>query len=376
MNNALLSPCTLPKARLQPASITLVVVANEHFSYAQKSLESIYKHTKIPFELVYVDAGSPKYVQNYLIREATQKGFTLLRTNHFLSPNQARNIGLSRVTTDYVVFINNDIHVSPGWLGSLWQCAKETDATIVCPLTCVGKPLHDRVYMAGGEARVFTAKQNGQTHRRLYEKHFLANRKVSIIKHQLYRRTCEFAELSCLLVRRDIFEQVGYLDEKLLSSQQDMDFCLSVAQVGGRMFCEPTSVVTHSSEASYHWSDMAYAMLRWSDAWEVESLMHFQQKWELDMDQYFIQRYKQLGHRRQQLLNRLSHQLTGDRQVPWLEKCFLGLDHRLNQVISDHYTRRSSNTLRQVIPITEPLQLNSKHSGGLSCESFNQQSTC
>ena len=142
------------KSMSQPA-ITIIVVPRERFSYTQQSLDSIYQYTSLPFELVYVDGGSPKSVQRYLRETAAEKDFTLLRTEHFLSPNQARNLGLSQVKTDYVLFIDNDVHVSDGWLEKLWQCAQETDATVVCPLTCIGKPLHGTVHLAGGEGKNF-----------------------------------------------------------------------------------------------------------------------------------------------------------------------------------------------------------------------------
>ncbi|MBE9068392.1 glycosyltransferase family 2 protein [Leptolyngbya cf. ectocarpi LEGE 11479] len=332
-------------------SITIVVAPRERFSYTQQSLESIYKYTNIPFDLVYIDAGSPKHIQNYLFRAAAKRRFTLLRTDNFLAPNQARNLGLSQVTTDYVVFIDNDIHVSPGWLEKLWQCAQETDAAVVCPLTCVGKPLHNHIHLAGGEVRIFMDAKGDQIRRRVYKKTFLANRSAAAIKHQLYRRACEFAELNCVLIKRDIFEHIGPLDEQLLSTQDDIDFCLSVNRAGGQMYCEPAAVVTHVSPVSYRWSDLAYFMLRWSDIWEVESLMHFQQKWDLDMDDYFLQRYKQLGYRRHRaFLYPLLRQLTGGRAVPWLETITMGLERWFNQVIADRHGQLPNNTVYRLTP--------------------------
>ena len=353
MTATLLSPCIA--STLKP-SVTIIVAPRERFSYTQQSLDSIYRHTRIPFELVYVDVGSPRHVQKYLVKAAARKGFTLLRTDRFLSPNQARNLGLSQATTDYVVFIDNDIHVAPGWLEYLWQCAQETNAAVVCPLTCIGKPLHDRIHLAGGEARIFMDIEGDQIRRRVYEKRFLVNRSAAAIKHQLYRRSCEFVELRCALIKQNVFDQIGPLDENLLGSQEDMDFCLSVNQVKGKMFCEPASVVTHVPQISYHWSDLAYFMLRWSDTWEVESLTHFQQKWDLDMDQYFLQRYKQLGHRRHQaFLYPLLHWLAGGRKAPWLTNIAIKLEQWLNQMIVDRYGRSSGNTVKTFTPtITTP----------------------
>ncbi|MEA5464801.1 glycosyltransferase family 2 protein [Leptothoe sp. PORK10 BA2] len=140
---------------VSPPSITLIVAPRERFSYVQPSLDSIYRHTRLPFELIYIDVDSPRYLRHYLAQSAAERNFTLLRTQRFLSPNQVRNLGLRHATTDYVLFIDNDMHVSPGWLEQLWQCAQENDATVVSPLVCVGKPLHERILMAGGEIKLF-----------------------------------------------------------------------------------------------------------------------------------------------------------------------------------------------------------------------------
>ena len=336
-----------------PPLITIIVALQESFSYTQQSLESIYRHTTIPFELVYIDAGSPKHIQTYLTQAAQQKGFTLLRTDHFLSPNQARNLGLTQVQTDYVVFIDNDIHVSTGWLKHLLRCAQETNAAVVCPLTCVGKPLHDRIHLAGGEARIFMDIKGGQIRRRLYESHFLTNCSAAVTKHQLYRRSCKFSELRCTFVKRTIFKEIGLLDEKLLGSQEDIDFCLHVNQAGGQMFCEPAAVVTHMPQESYSWSDLAYFMLRWSDTWEVESLMHFQQKWDLDTDQYFLERYKQVGRRRRQaFMYPLLRQLTANNQILWLEQLAVSIEKWLSHRLTKRFSRLANKTVLKLTPNT------------------------
>ncbi len=76
--------------------VTIVVVPRERFSYARPSLESILQLTDIPFKLVYVDGGSPAPVRRYLDARAKGQGFEVIRTDHYLPPNTARNLGLAR----------------------------------------------------------------------------------------------------------------------------------------------------------------------------------------------------------------------------------------------------------------------------------------
>jgi GT2 family glycosyltransferase len=323
------------------SSLTIIVVPRERFSHTQPSLESLYAHTQIPFQLIYVDGGSPRPVQAYLQQQSVERGFQLIRTEHFLSPNQGRNLGLAEAKTDYVVFIDNDVEVAPGWLDALWRCAEETQATVVCPLTCIGTPLGETIHLAGGEARIVMQVKGDKTVRRVHEKHYFVNRAVADVQDQLQRRRCEFAEFHCMLVRRSLFNSIGVLDENLLSTREHIDFCLTVAQVGGTVYCEPASVVTYVPTVLSRWADLAYFMLRWSDDWEVRSLKYFQKKWGLPKkDKYFKKRYRRLGYRRHQaFLKPWVKRLLGGHAPSGIMTLLIHLEHQLNRWITRRYYR-------------------------------------
>ena len=319
--------------------VTIVVVPGERFSYTHESLQSIYHNTSYPFSLVYVDGNSPEKTQKYLKEQSLIKQFKLIRTDKYLFPNQARNIGLQQVITKYVVFLDNDIHVAPGWLKKLVQCAEETAAAVVCPLVCIGKELHSKIHLAGGEVGIVLEIRKDQMQRKIQEKPYFANRLVAEVKDQLKRRKCEFAEFHCMLVRQDIFETVGLLDEKLLSTREHIDFSMSVINAGEKIYCEPESVTTYVPDSGFEWSDLTYFMLRWSDAWEIASLEHFSSKWDLTtQDHYFKKRYRRLGYRRHQaLLSPLVKQVSLGGYYTWLEKMLITAERRLNHYISDRF---------------------------------------
>src|SRR5258705_2988727 len=133
---------------------TVVVAPREQFGWTRSALESIFAHTEVPYDLVYVDGGSPAPVRRYLALRARQRGFRIIRTEHHLSPMAARALALPHVDTEYVCFIDNDVLVTPGWLGRLIRCADETEAWAVGPLYCNENPALGRIHMAGGEAHV------------------------------------------------------------------------------------------------------------------------------------------------------------------------------------------------------------------------------
>ncbi|MBW4615129.1 MAG: glycosyltransferase [Desmonostoc vinosum HA7617-LM4] len=268
---------------LEP-QVTVVVVPRERFSYTYKSLEGIYAHTDISFKLIYIDGNSPQKIKYYLEAQAQKKGFRLIRTENYLSPNQARNLALPYIDTKYVVFIDNDVQVTPGWLNKLVECAEETDAWVVGPLYLDGKLENQNIHMAGGYCKF--KNQHGKLD--LYEQRRYAKKFLPTVKSQLLREPTKLIEFHCVLVRTAIFKKIGYFDEKLMSMAEESDFCLSVNAADGTIYFEPDSIVVYVLPVPLAWYDLPYFLLRWSDAWNQASLSYFQQKWGLAKDAKFM----------------------------------------------------------------------------------------
>lgn len=327
------------------AQVTIVVAPRERFSCTQESLESIYANTHMPFKLVYVDGGSPAKVKRYLETQAQEKQFTLIRSENYLSPNKARNLGLAKVDSKYVVFIDNDVVVTPGWLEPLVRCAEETGATVVSPLICQGEPVHEEVHCAGGESGVRLETKGDKTRRRIIEKIYKQGRKVTDVLPQLQRQQTGLAEFHCMMVRTEIFERVGMLDEALLNTKEHVDFCMLVMETGGSVYLEPESIVTYVPGPPLEITDMAFYMLRWSDAWELASLHRLRDKWNLTEDEYFKNKYNGLGWRRRMtIVKPLSQQIskmTLKRSTSKkIENLLLSVDKKLNKYLTDRYARQ------------------------------------
>ncbi|MGL4618380.1 glycosyltransferase family 2 protein [Chroococcidiopsis sp.] len=329
--------------------VTIVVVPRERFSCTQASLESIYAHTDFPFKLIYVDGNSPAKVRQYLEAQAQEKQFEIIRTNYYLSPNHARNIGLSRVDTKYLVFVDNDVIVSPGWLTALVNCAEETEATVVGPLMCEKQPIHQRVHFAGGESRVVTDVK-GRRH--LREKMYKQGHNAVELRPQLKRTQTELAEFHCTLVRREIFDRIGYLDEAMLNTKEHLDFCMTVAQVGGTVYFEPDSLVTYVPGPPLEWTDLHFYMLRWSDAWTLGSLQRLREKWNLSEDGYFQTKYKKLGVRRiATIIKPFVRQVSFGFENKPLKRTMKKLDRKFNHYLSDRYAKMLPQRKLELPPI-------------------------
>lgn len=260
--------------------ITIAVIPRERFGLTATVLDALYTHTEIPFRLVCVDGGSPRRVYRQLQARAAKHDFLLIRKDHFLSPNQARNIALRKINTRYVVFVDNDVLVTPGWLQSLVDCAEQTGCAICGPLQLIGPLQAERIHIAGGIAHI--AERDGR--RTLIDEHRLCGRRVSDVRAALQREPCEQIEFHCMLARTDLFRDIGLLDEQLLNVHEHTDLCLLARHHGYEVYFEPASMVSYLPPDSFTWHELRYFMLRWSEIWTQTSIGAFTKKWNLPPD--------------------------------------------------------------------------------------------
>lgn len=249
--------------------VTIVFLPRERFSLTAKSLESILAHTSCQYEFICIDGNAPEAVANYLKEKCREHGFTLLRSNEYITPNEARNAALKYVKTPYVVFIDNDVLVADGWLEGLINCAEETGAWLVGPLYLEEKAGSKRLHMFGGDISLIHTPAG----RDFLERHNLSHRGIDEVANQLVRRATGLLEFHTLLARREVFDKLGPLDPGLMSFAEHADLCYAVAVAGGKIFLEPTSVITHILPQINEMDadDLAYFRLRWSEAWASES---------------------------------------------------------------------------------------------------------
>jgi len=50
---------------------------------------------------------------------------------------------------------------------------------------------------------------------------------------------------SCMLIRREVIDGIGYLDERFFAYQEDADYCFRARQAGWKVYYVPTAQITH-----------------------------------------------------------------------------------------------------------------------------------
>lgn len=316
----------------QPA-VSIVVVPRERFGLALRSLESLVANARFPFAGIYVDGGSPARIHRRLKKRCDELGFRFLRSERFLSPNEARNLGLSEVETPYVVFADNDTLYAPGWLAPLVRCAEEARADLVVPLILYGELEARQVHFAGAQARI--TETNG---RRTYaDVHRFMGRPLAEVQPQLKREPTEMVEFHCFLARTALFETIGPFDEELRGIREHEDFCLAVHEAGGSIFVEPDSVMSYIAPPPLAWSDAPYFLLKWSDGWIDASSRHFREKWRLAEDDPNLEKALHFARYQRRAflwrLRRFYRNLLGRLGEPFKRRVLIGLDAKLRDAI-------------------------------------------
>jgi GT2 family glycosyltransferase len=255
-------------------SATIVFVFRERLSPTLACLQHLLCTTSGPFELICVDGGAPESISASLRELAAKHCFTLIRSEHYLSPNESRNLALKHVQTPYVVFVDNDVKVSQNWLDPLVRCAEETGAWLVAPLymESIGREL--KVHMFGGKVRVRDADGRPA----YFEKHNLEHEPLNG-ERQLGRQETDLIEFHALLMNMEAYRSLGPLDEKFFSCSEHAELCLAVKKAGKQIYLEPSSVIIHEIPDRLDDIDREYFALRWSDAWTQASLERLAEKY-------------------------------------------------------------------------------------------------
>jgi GT2 family glycosyltransferase/cytochrome c-type biogenesis protein CcmH/NrfG/predicted SAM-dependent methyltransferase len=247
---------TLPKT-------SIVILARNQLEYTARCLESIDRWTPEPHEVIVVDNASTDGTREFLKQwAADHPEFRAITSETNLGFAGGNNLGMGKATGDYVLLLNNDVVVTPGWLERLLACAaRDPQIGIVGPVTnCVSgpqyvdQPLYDTTSLGGLDqfAREWSAKHT---------------REVAPIW-----RTVGF----CMLISRALIERIGGLDTRYgLGNFEDDDYCIRSAIAGFRCVIARDCYVHHYGSRTFAGEQIDYNALL-AKNWEV-----YKKKWNL-----------------------------------------------------------------------------------------------
>lgn len=261
--------------------VTIAVSLREGHGLALPALDHLLAHTPRGTPLLYLDIASPPPIRTQLERRAAEHGFTLLHFDAGTWPSTTRAAAIAQIKTDYVVFMENDVLVAPGWLDALVRCADETGAGLVGPLYLEGggaEPV--TVHMAGGAL----TRRRTPAGEALDEDHRLMHAPLATAR-QCLREPCDFVEFHCLLARREIFARGVSLDRGIGCVHEHIDLSLQVTALGLPIWLEPQAKVLQLRDGDYLLSDLPLLRWRWNESAVESSIANFCRLWNLAPDE-------------------------------------------------------------------------------------------
>lgn len=200
-------------------------------------LESLQKQTYRNFEIILLDDASTNDSVQQLQKHLTENTVFLPQeaNSGFAAVN---NVGMRRALADgcdWVLLLNNDTVVAPDFLETL---LRETPAGAVsCPKMLFLDPPHE-IWFAGGELDRATGKV----------KHLGGHEKDGPAFAE--KKQVSFITFCCVLLPRQVVEEVGFLDETLFMYCEDVDYCIRLADAGVPLWLLPDARIWHKAGGS------------------------------------------------------------------------------------------------------------------------------
>ena len=200
-------------------------------------LKAVKKHTRIPYRLIWVDNGSVRESFN-TVKEyvETFEDYMILRLDRNRYYAESTNRGIKLSSAKYVVTLSNDVFVTEGWLTKLVKILERRPeiglispiADVIgsnCPRASLAVPLHRLLKLGEPYERI-----NNLPSRFAY---------------------CEGnVSMFCAVLRRQMIEEVGLLDERFTCYGNDDDYNDRVKLVGWKTAVALNCFVRHIHNAT------------------------------------------------------------------------------------------------------------------------------
>jgi GT2 family glycosyltransferase len=236
--------------------VSIIIPTRDQATLLRACIQSILERTDYePYEIIIVDNGSTEPETLRFFEEISRdERVRILEYSHPFNYSAINNYAVRQAQGSFLALLNNDVEVIAGeWLSEMVSHASRPD------IGCVGaKLLYPDGTVQHGGILLGVAGLAGHAHRSVprSDPGYLG-RLQSVLN-------VSAVTAACLVVRREIYEEVGGLDEIGLSTAfNDVDFCLKVGAAGYLNLWTPDAVLVHheSKTRGYEWTRAKRARL-------------------------------------------------------------------------------------------------------------------
>jgi GT2 family glycosyltransferase len=191
-------------------------------------------------EIIILDNGSTEPATAQLFSQLPKDRVRILRDDRPFNFSSLNNHGASLAQGDFLCLMNNDIEViTPDWLEEMIAFAQRPN------IGCVGARLwYPSGFLQHGGIILGMGGVAGHAHLNL------RRGDPGYCSRAILHQSFSAVTAACLVMRRDLFYQVGGFDEALAVAFNDVDLCLRVRQAGFHNVWTPYAEMIHHESAS------------------------------------------------------------------------------------------------------------------------------
>ncbi|MBF09329.1 MAG: glycosyl transferase family 2 [Cobetia sp.] len=224
--------------------VSLIVPTRDGVDILKPCVEALLERTTYThFELLILDNQSTCEKTLTFMQEVSQRDsrVRVLQWNHPFNYSAINNFGVSESRGEIIGLINNDIEpINADWLDEMVGQVQREE------IGCVGAKLYypnNTVQHAGVILGIGGVA--GHAHK------YFHRTESGYFSRLMLTQNLSAVTAACLLVRREVFEAVGGLNEAHLAvAFNDVDFCLKVREAGYRNLWTPLAELYHHESVS------------------------------------------------------------------------------------------------------------------------------
>lgn len=212
-------------------------------SYLQDCLQSLAENTSALYEIIITDNGSTDGTQAMLAAKFPQvKLIQNLQNDGYTRPmNQALQLGRGR----YLAQLNPDTLVLPAALDNLITFLDTNPQAGICGPKVLNRDQTLQKPCRRGEPRPWAVLSYFLGLSTIFPKSRLFGEYLMSYKDENETHTVGGVSGSCMLVRREVVDRIGYLDERFFAYQEDADYCFRARQAGWKVYYYPQAQIIH-----------------------------------------------------------------------------------------------------------------------------------
>lgn len=226
------------------ANLSICIVNYQARDYLRNCLHSIIANPpQDEYEVIVVDNGSTDGTAEMLGREFPR--VSLIQNNTNLGFTAPMNQALRRAQGQFLLLLNPDTLIHPHAFDRMIAFMLEHPQVGICGPKVLNTDGSLQAPCRRGESRpwavisYFLRLNRIFPHSKLFGG-YLMNYMDEDVTHEVAG-----VAGSCMLIRRQVIDQVGYLDERFFAYQEDADYCFQARRAGWQVFYVPEAQVTH-----------------------------------------------------------------------------------------------------------------------------------